>query len=30
MKAIISTSDGAQLADVPAPQVKPNEILVRV
>ncbi len=30
MKAIIATPDGARLADVPAPQPQPNEILVRV
>ncbi|NDZ18146.1 quinone oxidoreductase [Variovorax sp. WS11] len=30
MKAIISTAEGARLADVPVPQPKPNEILVRV
>lgn len=30
MKAIVSTPTGAQLADTPAPQPRPNEILVRV
>jgi NADPH2:quinone reductase len=30
MKAVIATSTGAQLREVPAPQPKPNEILVRV
>ena len=30
MKAILSTAEGARLADVPAPQPKSNEILVRV
>jgi NADPH2:quinone reductase len=30
MKAIVSTAEGARLADVPVPQPKPNEILVRV
>jgi NADPH2:quinone reductase len=30
MKAILSTAEGARLADVPVPQPKPNEILVRV
>lgn len=30
MKAIVSTPDGARLADVPAPQPQPHEILVRV
>jgi NADPH2:quinone reductase len=30
MKAIISTPEGAQLADLAVPQPKPNEILVRV
>jgi NADPH2:quinone reductase len=30
MKAILSTASGAQLAHIPAPQPKPNEILVRV
>jgi NADPH:quinone reductase len=30
MKAIVSTPAGAQLADVPVPQPKPHEILVRV
>lgn len=30
MKAILSTAEGARLADVPAPQPRPNEILVRV
>lgn len=30
MKAIISTAEGARLADVPMPQPKPHEILVRV
>jgi NADPH2:quinone reductase len=30
MKAIISTPEGARLADVPTPRPKPHEILVRV
>jgi len=30
MKAILSTPEGARLADVPLPQPKPTEILVRV
>ena len=30
MKAILSTAEGARLADVPVPQPQPNEILVRV
>lgn len=30
MKAIVSTPQGAQLADLPVPQPKPHEILVRV
>jgi NADPH2:quinone reductase len=30
MKAIVSTVQGARLADVPVPQPQPNEILVRV
>src|SRR2546425_6354188 len=30
MKAILSAASGPQLAEIPAPQPKPNEILVRV
>jgi len=30
MKAIVSSAEGARLADVPVPQPKPHEILVRV
>lgn len=30
MKAIVSTAEGARLADVPVPQPQPREILVRV
>src|SRR5437868_6157925 len=30
MKAIVSTPEGALLADVPVPKPRPNEILVRV
>ena len=30
MKAIVSTPEGARLADVPVPKPRPNEILVRV
>jgi len=30
MKAIVSTPEGARLADVPMPQPRPNEVLVRV